>query len=404
MRYFVLLILSFQIFAQDTFDFESIAIVRNKKFKAKATKVKLINLISNHSFDGKYFKIVLGKEETPISFDSDAEILLKASTVYYHLNKARDYFLNDLESDYVANLPKLTIRLELKNKFNELGHFANDNLEPQYNNALSIPAGSGFPSRGVMPWNMEIWFRPVKKINIKDLNLKDDSIKEFDGVLRQFRQQIHMQSLQRFFVSLANSNRVPLFPTGNVTFDAVFRLVGASVIMEAGYQSIDFLNNLLRRKNYWLDTALVPEIIYHEFAHVALSDRLKLTHSTPVNEGIADYFAGAIADSPKLANKIKKYNTFSGKNAKNKKLYMIQFETMLYANTDFVFGLLWSMKDILGEKEANKFIYRMRDLISTNSPIRDQLLQAILDTCRESCKNPATDRIKLLKLFNSKGL
>ena len=41
-------------------------------------------------------------------------------------------------------MPKVTIRLELTNVFNELGHFANDNLDPQYNNALSIPAGNGF--------------------------------------------------------------------------------------------------------------------------------------------------------------------------------------------------------------------------------------------------------------------
>jgi hypothetical protein len=194
-----------------------------------------------------------------------------------------------------------------------------------------------------------------------------------------------------------------MFP-GGVTFESVFRLVGASVIMEVGYQSLGWINRLFQRKKYWLDTALVPEIIYHEYAHVALSDNLRLTHSTPVNEGIADYFAGVIADSPKLATKIKKYNTFSGKKAKNKKLYQLQFETTLYANTDFVLGLFWKLREILGEKQANKFIYALREQITTNSAVREQLIQGVLDTCEDICKNPSLDRIKLLKMFNAKGI
>lgn len=403
MKIILLALFTISAFAQFTIEKKANAVVRNKRFKAKIQEVSLPYLFSESAFDGKYFKIVLAKEDGPISFDAEEELKLKAATVYYHLNKARDYFANDLKSEYVRNLPKMTIRLELTNRFNELGHFANDNLEPQYNNALSIPAGEGFPSRGVQPWEKEIWFRPVKKIHIRDLNVKDTNVQDFGGVLRSFRQQTHMQSLQRFFIGLVNNNNVPMFP-GGVTFESVFRLVGASVIMEVGYQSLGWINRLFQRKKYWLDTALVPEIIYHEYAHVALSDNLRLTHSTPVNEGIADYFAGVIADSPKLATKIKKYNTFSGKKAKNKKLYQLQFETTLYANTDFVLGLFWKLREILGEKQANKFIYALREQITTNSAVREQLIQGVLDTCEDICKNPSLDRIKLLKMFNAKGI
>ncbi len=74
--------------------------------------------------------------------------------------------------------------------------------------------------------------------------------------------------------------------------------------------------------------ALVPEIIYHEYAHIALSDSLELTHSTAVIEGMADFFAGKIGGNHKLAMHIKKHNTFSGKNAKRKQQYMAQFETL----------------------------------------------------------------------------
>jgi hypothetical protein len=403
MKYLVIFLISLQAFSQATYELNAIAVVRNKNFKAKETKVVLTHLFSKDSFDGKYFKIVKGKEEIAISTSAEEGLLLKASTVYYHLNKARLFFANKLGSEHVNTLGKLTIRIDLINKYNDLGHFAHENMSPQFNNALSIPGGVGFPSRGIEPWDTEIWFRPKKKVNIKDIDVKDDSIKAYSGILRSFRQQTHMQSFQRFLVAALHPDSEGIFP-GGVTFNSVFRLVGSSIIMEASYQGFDLLNRVFRRKNYWLESALVPEIIYHEYSHVALSDFLKLSHSTPVNEGLADYFAATIANSSKLATRIKKYNTFSGKKAKNKKIYQLQFETTQYANTDFVFGLLWELKKILGSKVANNFVYRLRELVSTNSSIKKQLIQGILDTCRELCKAPSTDRIKLLKMLNTKGM
>jgi len=85
----------------------------------------------------------------------------------------------------------------------------------------------------------------------------------------------------------------------------VIRTVGSSLIMEFGYQFIDPISKATARKWYWLDTALIPEIIYHEYAHAALSDHLVLSHSTAIIEGMADFFAGQIAGSPKLAKHIK---------------------------------------------------------------------------------------------------
>jgi predicted sulfurtransferase len=174
--------------------------------------------------------------------------------------------------------------------------------------------------------------------------------------------------------------------------------------MEFGYQFIDPISKLASRKWYWLDTALVPEIIYHEYAHAALSDHLELSHNSAVVEGMADFFAGQISGSPKLAKHIKKHNTFNGKNAKKKQDYMIQFEMGQYANTDFVFGLLWSMKKILGEKEGESFIFDLRKNINANSNIRSGLVEGLIETCEVSCKSPFTDKIKILKQLNSKGL
>jgi hypothetical protein len=380
------------------------ALVRSESNRPIVDEVTLTDLISQESFDGEHFKIVKGKEEAAIRFDADEELSFRAATAYYHLTKARNYFVNVVKSDYVAQMPKITVRIDHKNQFSELGHFANDNMEPQFNNALTIPAGRGLESKGVKPWGTEIWFRPSKHVNIHDLRVDDTQYFEFKILMSQYREQTHMQSLQRFFTNLAFSVSNDGNMAGAFTQDALVRTVGSSVLMEAAYLLFDPINKVFQRKWYWLDTALIPEIIYHEYSHAALSDYLVLSHSTPIIEGMADFFAGQIADSPKLAMKIKQYNTYNGKNAKKKQQYMIQFETEEYANTDFVFGLLWQMKTIVGEEKGTQFMFDLRKKLTTNSSIRKELVEGILQTCEESCESPFVDKLRIMKALNLKGI
>jgi hypothetical protein len=379
------------------------ALVRNDNKRPEIEQVELEDLISDQSFDGEHFKIVKGKSQEAVRFDADKELTFRAATAYYHLTIARNYFLTKLKSEHVASLPKMIIRLEHTNQFSELGQFANDNLEPQFNNALTIPAGNGLASRGVKPWGVEIWFRPKKKIHLRDLKTNNLQNQEFTVLMAGFRNQVHMQSLQRF-LSSAVIALTEEGTSGPFTTENLVRTVGSSLIMEAGYQFIDPISKVFTRKWYWLDTALVPEIIYHEYAHAALSDHLELTHSTAIIEGMADFFAGQIADSPKLAMKIKKYNTYNGKNANRKQDYMIQFEMSDYANTDFVFGMLWEMERVLGEEKGEAFMFELRKKITTNSSIRGQLVEGILQTCDEQCTTPFVDKLRLLKALNLKGI
>jgi hypothetical protein len=378
------------------------ALVRNDRNRPSVEEVVLSHLISHDSFDGEFFKIVKGKSENAIGFNDDKALVMRAATVYYHLTIARNYFIDKIKSTFVSKIPKLTIRLEHTNKFNELGHFANDNLDPQYNNALSIPAGEGMPSKNVGPWGTEIWFRPSQKIYIRETNSSSGS-SEFLGLITSYRKQIHMQTLQRFLTTSIQAFSSP-YAKNPLTIDNLIRTVGSSVIIESSYQLYDPIMKLFTRKWYWLDTAIIPEIIYHEYSHVALSDYLVLSHSTPVIEGMADFFAGQIANSPKLAMHIKKYNTYNGKNALRKNAYNLDFELNDYANTDFVFGLLWEMKKILGQDMGEKFIFNLREKITTNASIRGQLIEGMLKTCDEYCVTPFTDKLRILKAFNKKGL
>jgi hypothetical protein len=375
------------------------AVIRDEDFKAKIEEVNLPDLISDNSYEGKYFKIVLGKNDDAVRFDETEDLQLKAATTYYHLNKARKYFVDVVHSEYVQNLPQLVIRLDLINVFNEVGHFANDNLDPQYNNALTIPAGVGYEPKNVKPWNIEIWFRSAKEIHIKDFKGTVDygSVK---GSIASFRNQTHMLNFQQFISSLL----IGMVSSDSSDIGSVMRLVGSSVLVEAIYQTSDFTAEFFSRKIYRLDAALVPEIIYHEFSHVALSDHLELTHSTPVNEGLADYFAGKIADSKKLATKIKDYNLYDGKQVRKKQQYRAAFERGEFANTDFVFGLLWNIGQVVGADIESSFMYAMTHKMNTNDSIRDGLIKATLTTCKEVCKDQLSDRLRLYKLFNSKNM
>jgi len=401
----LLIILAFIIVATSFAQAKSFkAVVRTENNRAKEELVELEDLISETSFDGKYFKIVQGKSDEAIKFGAEEEIIFRAATTYYHLTLARNYFINKVKSDYVSQFEKMTIRIEHKNQFSELGHFAHDNLEPQFNNALTVPAGKGLSSRGVKPWGSEIWFRPKKRVHISDLNTNGLANQEFKVLMRGFRNQIHMQSMQRFVASsvtvlVSGSSKSNPFST-----DSLMRTVGSSLIMEFGYQFIDPITKATSRKWYWLDTALVPEIIYHEYSHAALSDHLILSHSTAIIEGMADFFAGQISGSPKLAKHIKKYNTYNGKNAKRKQDYVIQFEMSEYANTDFVFGLLWEIKNILGENKGELFMFELRKRVSTNSTIRGQLIDGIISTCDAVCDRPFIDKIKILSALNVRGI
>jgi hypothetical protein len=402
---FLLLTLLLPVFAQA----ESVRtriVLRDADFDANIRTVELTGLLNADKVESEHFKVVKGKGTEAVSFnDEDRNLVLRAATTYYHLTKARNYFVETLKSEYAATLPQVVVRIEHTNQFNEQGHFAHDNLDPQFNNALTIPAGVGLPHRGVAPWNMEIWFRPEKKVHIDELKIKGGAgMGEWAGVLSAFRDQMHMSTFQRFISQLILTQTGNL-PTNDVIgWENLVRVAGTSLLMEAVYRYADPLSKAFSRKWFWLDSALVPEIIYHEYAHVALSDHLELSHSSAVIEGMADFFAGQIANSPNLATRIKDHNVFNGKKAKRKQQYSLQFETTEYANSDFVFGMLWDLKAIVGDAPAPSFVYSLREKIDTNSTIRNQLIEGILDTCEERCEAPFVDKLKILQRYNARGI
>jgi hypothetical protein len=162
-------------------------------------------------------------------------------------------------------------------------------------------------------------------------------------------------------------------------------------------------NRLFLEKYYYLDTAMIPEIIYHEFSHVALSDHLALSLSTPMLEGMADYFATSISGSPHIASKIRKYSLSQPKDAKNKSPYNQIFESNLFANSDFVLSVLWLIKKEFPE-QADALIYDARTRLKTEtSDIRHDLIGSIMESCWRYCQDPRRDRMRIREILEDKG-
>lgn len=110
------------VFAQTVFEKDMPAVVRTPHNFAQIELVTLPNLVDVNKFEGLHFKIVKGKLNEAISFDdTDEELKIRAATTYYHLEKARSYFVDVMKSEYTKNLPQITVRIEHTNQFNELG-------------------------------------------------------------------------------------------------------------------------------------------------------------------------------------------------------------------------------------------------------------------------------------------
>lgn len=378
---------------------------KNKTNKTYFAMMKLPHLESSNSFDGKYFKITLGKNNDAISFDSENEqIKFKAATVYYHLNQARDFWIQKMKSDVALKHPKITVRLDLTNQFDELGHFGHDNRIPQYNNALSIPAGSTpewVPEDKQDKWGKEIWFRPMKKILTKSIAPAGPN--PITSGLLAMKKPLINYTRGQFTVNLMERLFYPSYVTTSVEQE-VIRFFGSFALLHVMIEGSKQMDSLFLEKYYYLDTAMVPEIAYHEYAHLILSDRLELSHSTPVNEGMADYFAAVQSGKKKIYAKVSGFSNASSKNTQEKKKYSHWDEANRNATADFTLSVLWDVRETLGDDIGDKVVYEARSFLTTkSSTISDGLLRALLKACEIKCEDPKRDKLRLYETFTWKG-
>lgn len=376
----------------------------NPNSKLKMRERFLEDLLSQDSFEGKYFKIVKGQGNDAITINDDEELRLKAATVYFHLTKARKYYVDNLGmEDIHKKYGQLIIRLDIRNSFHQLFHYVHEDVNKVSNNATTVVCGQNLEIPGVFgepqkvdSWGPEIWFRPGVKTKIPN----------------------HKEELKQNTKELLSGNGVILsedllitegiFGLKNDDFNGAWDNIQSTGIEFLAYYGISLFMTeffaLVLPGSFRLETALVPEVIYHEYSHLFLGDYLPPNINNPLIEGLSDFFAAQIADNHELARKLGKFGkAIRYRDAKSVTPYKLEYDSKVtLGNNDFVLSFLWDVKEMLvekGEKESEVVfkIFEMRKLLDRQATIRDSLPRAIVRTFPKY-------RRKLLTLMLKRGL
>lgn len=401
--------------AEESARHEATVLVRKGVNGYELVQKVLRNLDGSKTFSGKHFKIVKGKSNHPIALD-DKELGLKAATVYHHLTKAREFWISDLNSERVKTMEKLTVRLEISSRFSDIAHYRGDSHEPNYNNAYTVPGGQTpdwVPEDRQDKWGMEIWFNPAKKIPSWQLVSEGDS--PLTRQLLLMRKPIVNRTAKSFTRSVLNRLFYPDSFKGTL-MESAFRHAGTLALTYGIIEASRKMDPLFMEDHYYLDTAMIPEIIYHEFAHAALADRMAPTHAAAVSEGMADYFAALVSGETKVYRKIVGYSNNVEKDAYNRGLYHPSLEKSWNATGDFALSLLWKVRDNLsgidspmgasGKKLADNLVGEAARELDTEASISSDLPRALMSACSKICPSERKRWVydSLLKSFEQKGL
>ncbi len=366
----IALLIAAKSFAVKTYSVVTEIVERDTDNELSFTKKKLKNLLSTDKFEGKYFKIVKGTGDDPILNDGSLDAQ-KAANVYYHLEKARDYFVSiGGVQDYQA-----VIRIDIINFQHSSWHFVNPNTidsvskeKPQkFNNAETISKGTGDMSLGVKPWGNEIWFRPPKKVKISNED-KAEFKKMIKGSLPKNTSfnidMLTFSGIEAFFAEDTEESlktNAESILTNYLRDSAIRWAIPEIATLIISYQSA------------FLDTAFIPGIIYHEYTHLVMADVLPPVVNNPFIEGYADFFAIKVANTDKFANDLGEYGSnFKERTSESE----IVFEESLNEKlgSDFMLSLLFDLEKKITELEGDpayfsKKLYQMRKIMTVDSDI-----------------------------------
>jgi len=367
MKFLLALIISFSSFA-----FETKVIVRGTNDKLVPQMVKIENLLDQKYFESQHFKLVIGTTNEVVK-TSDEILVKKAATVFYHLNVARLYFekLGKFQTE------QLIIRVNIQNAFHKRFHFQNAKVSPVFNNATTIAAGAGDAMFDIEPWGNEIWFRPVKRIKIT----------------KEFRKK-YKKSLRNSLPRRSNIDSEVLIFTalnaaisGNIT--GSLQTSGETLLTNYLIDSfirvaVPELASLLLGKEFYFDASFVPEVMYHEYSHYAMSDSVAPEVNSSILEGFADYFATKISGIDELAHELGDYGKLAkSRSAINKIAYDLKLDTKLGVGTDFVLSVLHDIEKYISKYEDNGFVekrlFEMRKGLSVDTNIREGLPRLFWD-------------------------
>jgi hypothetical protein len=377
---------------------------------------KLEKLHCTDRFEGAHFKIVNGTDERAIPFTHEnKDLIKKAANVYYHLTVARKYWVNEIKSEYVAGLKQMTVRLDITNSFSSARHFKHAELEKNYNNAWSIPEGQTPRVAGEQKkWFKEIWFSPMKKIEARK-EVKTEGENPIHESLLLVKDPVVELNQNALIYSALSWVKAPGV-NGSYVLNNALTSLGTLAILYALIETTKHMDKWFVNKYYYIEAAMVPEIIYHEYAHIAMSDTMKTVHSVPVIEGMADYFATRVANRKKMYDELKEYSNNRAKDPLNRDLYHPYLEGAWNATSDFTLSVLWlgkvefdkanKIRQDKGQVELVNYddlVFMAHKDLTENSDISTGLNRALINACKIKCDSLRAGVHTLNSVFEKKG-
>ncbi len=386
------------------------AALRNKHDRIRFQEVELKDLISNNSFEGKYFKIVMANTERVITFNEDEEVVKKAATVYFHLTKAREYFLNN-NPDNIFDVPEkqLTVRIEETIDYSNTIHFKTG-AAPKYNTAYTIGPSNDFTNPDYGSWDSEIWFFKAEKekrksgiekafeqVNNSELRTQLASTMLAQDLISTYLDYYNYRIFDQFFIEQ------------HLTSMAIS--VGIGVLLPF---ALEYTSKLIAPKKFYLDTALIPEAIYHEYGHIICGKYLGFIKPTAIVEGYPNYISYKISGSKKELHKTGKYATgVAAKNGKSKTKYKFEEDfKQAYAHGSFVFSLLIDLEESFGPEFGTRIVFNTLKYLNSYSEIKRNLPNAVFQAIDEIETNISDSdkfdgrlfKLKAQNVFVNKGL
>lgn len=235
--------------------------------------------------------------------------------------------------------------------------------------------GDGVSDFGIDGWGYEIWFRPIKEIPIsRELR------KQVKKVIRSYLPRTPTISGDVLIISGIEAVSSDNFQAalGNTATD----LFQDYLINTAVRFIIPEVFALFLRGNYFLDTALIPEVIYHEYTHYMMADAVEPIVNSTLLEGFADYFATKVSGRLTLADELGDYGRLiESRDALSRDVYSLSLDSNQGLGSDFVLSVLYEIESYVSLYESRddviKRIFEMRRSITVDSEIKQTLPRLI---------------------------
>lgn len=350
-------------------------------------------------YEDSSFKIVESTSLQPIA-QNDLELSQHAATVFYHLTLAKEYFVKHFGLESVQHFDKIVIRLNISRQYLDISQFAGPHLEESFNNALTIPPSDERRLGRYDPWGYEIWFRPAKKV---------ETTSSMQNAANLLENETIQESALVSFLSMSAFDLAH-----NITTMPTLEAISTSIHLETlaiGLGLFTVLPKVLKlgskyfKQSLYLDTALIPEIIYHEFAHIVFGQFLNPRQSTPLIEGIANFYAAKVAGGDKIAHRAgHRQRGLLSRNGNKKSRYHLSLETRVMAQHNFTFQLLHHISKELGVN-ADQLIFNTIKKLNRSSGIKYDFMNKLVETINDSEeKDSALIILKVNQMASEFGL